>query len=642
MSKITQKVRVGGTFLTQTTSTSYVQSGSERTTIDTSKYDGTVSYFFEAIIWTNSGAETGSAELYDDTAGAAVSSSQVSTTSTTPVRARSSSLTLTSGNRFSNRVKITTGTPFQVLVQGAWVIIQQEGSWTKTQAIIPHYTGQFAEPSAPTEWKMYYPHKIYVDDAVDGTLTGTFETSLSNLGYGSIAYARLQNITDGVTMGTVSTTSSSLVYVPSSSFTVTPGKEYEIQHQSEDIGFPNGIEVGVSNIYIEQTGNFTTVFMPASLNDYNTGNSSGADNTTYPDSANKAQVGYDPADYSGLTLEHWFHSWVRPAGYLLVDQEGFETDLGDWVNDATHAQDWVRNSGGTTSSGTGPSSAAVGTWYIYVETSSGGAFTAGDESIIEYDLGGVKEGAVRFRVHQYGTDQGTLYLEGWDGATWTTIWSQTGDQGDQWIYVFDFNETYFNGYSKLRFRNVAAGGFRGDVALDNVIVYVNNQVTSYERLQDVTNSTQLAEVSDNEAFFDLNALHVRKSETFTAPASGAVLRPERRTSDASVRYDAISSFVTVLGILASSANDERGSEVSGEAIGTTERDAEISGQDAMTGERAAEVGGAFGSDGERLAEVGGQSSFTGERSAEVEGALGPVLTAVQEGNEGRLTWTYSI
>ena len=157
----------------------------------------------------------------------------------------------------------------------------------------------------------------------------------------------------------------------------------------------------------------------------------------------------------------------------LQDTESFETGFGDWQNVAGNDEDWTRNSGSTPSSGTGPSSAYDGDYYIYVETSSGHAYYSGDTSIVEYDLGGTYNGYVDFYYHQYGADQGTLYLEKYDGSSWTTIWSSSGDQGNQWNHVTT-PDTDFTGAQKLRFRNVAAGGYQGDVALDLIKVYTGS------------------------------------------------------------------------------------------------------------------------------------------------------------------------
>jgi len=153
---------------------------------------------------------------------------------------------------------------------------------------------------------------------------------------------------------------------------------------------------------------------------------------------------------------------------MTVYSESFEAGLGSWVNDPGNLySNWVRHTGSTGSSNTGPSGAYSGSYYIYCETSSGsGAYTAGDTDIIEYDMGGAQNGDIDFWYHQDGSNQGTLYLEGYNGATWDALWSSTGDQGASWINV----NQVFTEKSKLRFRNVAAGGYEGDVALDLIVV----------------------------------------------------------------------------------------------------------------------------------------------------------------------------
>ncbi len=163
----------------------------------------------------------------------------------------------------------------------------------------------------------------------------------------------------------------------------------------------------------------------------------------------------------------------------LEDSESFESNLGDWSNDANNVSDWIRDSGGTPSWNTGPSSAQSGSYYIYVETSSGDSYSDGDTDIIEYDIGSSKDGYVDFYYHQYGDDQGTLSLEGYDGSSWSEIWSSSGNQGNQWNHV-EQASTEFTSYSKLRFKNIAAGGWQGDVALDLIKVYTGTLAEYYD------------------------------------------------------------------------------------------------------------------------------------------------------------------
>ena len=150
--------------------------------------------------------------------------------------------------------------------------------------------------------------------------------------------------------------------------------------------------------------------------------------------------------------------------------ESFESNFGSWSNITQFSTTgWARRTGGTPSGSTGPSSAQSGSYYIYVETSSGSSYSSGNTDIIQYNLPSSEtEGTVTFRYHQYGLDQGTLHLEAYTGSSWTSLWSSTGNQGNQWNTVS--NES-FTGATAIRFRNVAAGGYRGDIALDNITVY---------------------------------------------------------------------------------------------------------------------------------------------------------------------------
>lgn len=155
--------------------------------------------------------------------------------------------------------------------------------------------------------------------------------------------------------------------------------------------------------------------------------------------------------------------------------ESFESNFGSWSNITQFSTTgWARRTGGTPSGSTGPSGAQSGSYYIYVETSSGSSYTSGNTDIIQYNLPSSEtDGYVSFYYNQYGLDQGTLHLEAYTGSSWTSLWSSTGNQGTSWINIT--NKT-FSGATAIRFRNVAAGGYRGDIALDNITVYSEEPV----------------------------------------------------------------------------------------------------------------------------------------------------------------------
>jgi hypothetical protein len=153
----------------------------------------------------------------------------------------------------------------------------------------------------------------------------------------------------------------------------------------------------------------------------------------------------------------------------------FESGFGDWVNisgDDTH--NWTRNSGGTLTPNTGPSGGANGsTWYVYLETSPGGANIAGNTAILQGPMIVGYKRVLMFYYHMYGAAAGTLNVDVYDGIWHNAVWSLSGQQqssnGAAYIQaIVDLND--YPGPIQIRIRAVAAGGATGDMAIDNIEV----------------------------------------------------------------------------------------------------------------------------------------------------------------------------
>ena len=162
---------------------------------------------------------------------------------------------------------------------------------------------------------------------------------------------------------------------------------------------------------------------------------------------------------------------------VVLESESFESGLGNWSNvSAGDSDDWRRDSGGTPSNGTGPGSGNNGsTWYSYLETSrSNGAFDAGDTAILEGPVLNAAALQLTFFYHMYGSNIGTLNVDVQTDGVWTEgVWSISGQQqsGNSASYsqaTIDLSS--FSGTVRIRFRAVAAGGFRGDIAIDDIEV----------------------------------------------------------------------------------------------------------------------------------------------------------------------------
>lgn len=154
--------------------------------------------------------------------------------------------------------------------------------------------------------------------------------------------------------------------------------------------------------------------------------------------------------------------------------ESFESNFGAWTQATGDDLNWTRRSGTTPSSGTGPSSAVDGSFYIYVEASGNGTGYPNKQAILNspcFQLGAATQATFSFQYHMFGaTDMGSIALEASndDGLSWVTLWSQTGNQGNQWNQV-DINlSAYVGDGVQLRFNRITGSTWQADIALDDI------------------------------------------------------------------------------------------------------------------------------------------------------------------------------
>ncbi|WP_299098055.1 immunoglobulin-like domain-containing protein [uncultured Winogradskyella sp.] len=152
--------------------------------------------------------------------------------------------------------------------------------------------------------------------------------------------------------------------------------------------------------------------------------------------------------------------------------ESFENTFGAWTQATGDDFNWATRSGTTPSSNTGPSSADTGSYYIYMESSSPNYSTK--RAILNspcYDLSGVSQATFGFQYHMYGaSSMGSLALElsDDDGASWTSIWSASGNQGNSWLSASVNLAAYVGASVQLRFNGVTGTTWQGDMAVDAV------------------------------------------------------------------------------------------------------------------------------------------------------------------------------
>merc|ERR1719399_2795833 len=129
---------------------------------------------------------------------------------------------------------------------------------------------------------------------------------------------------------------------------------------------------------------------------------------------------------------------------------------------------FIRKSGRTSSSGTGPS-AGYGNkgYYYYAETSS--PRKQGDRFVIGYDgvhcMGGYVA-SVQFKYHMYGATMGTLRLM----ADSRMLWSASGNKGNKWLDsgVVPVTSPASNG--GFTFEYVRGSSYTGDATIDHVTI----------------------------------------------------------------------------------------------------------------------------------------------------------------------------
>lgn len=146
-----------------------------------------------------------------------------------------------------------------------------------------------------------------------------------------------------------------------------------------------------------------------------------------------------------------------------------------WKQDGADDQDWDRNSGGTTSSSTGPSSAAEGSWYMYTETTGNGTgYPNKTFSLLTpcFNLQGQSTATLTFQYHMYGATMGSLEVQASTdgGNSWSgNLWSRSGDQGNQWSQAtVNLNAWVSASNLRLRFLGTSSTSYTSDMAIDDV------------------------------------------------------------------------------------------------------------------------------------------------------------------------------
>lgn len=140
-----------------------------------------------------------------------------------------------------------------------------------------------------------------------------------------------------------------------------------------------------------------------------------------------------------------------------------------WSNSTTQVR-WQRGST-TPSVGTGPTQAANGTHFMFLEVSAG---SVGNVAYLTSNVNVPSMGAnISFYYHMHGATMGSLSVEVYTSKSqqWLSLWTQTGQQHAVQTASWSFVVLALPDYTTaVRFKGTKGTSFTGDAAVDSITV----------------------------------------------------------------------------------------------------------------------------------------------------------------------------
>ena len=195
--------------------------------------------------------------------------------------------------------------------------------------------------------------------------------------------------------------------------------------------------------------------------------------------------------------------------------ENFESGLGAWTQDTGDDGNWTRNSGGTPSSGTGPSGASSGSWYMFTEATNNSNKTFNLVSPC-FDLTSATSAQFSFYYHMFGPNMGSLHVELSTNGGLSfpyTLWTQTGQvqtsNSQAWNQVNADLVSYLGQTVTIRFRGVVGNDYRSDMAIDNLSLTASTvpapEINLVGNSMNITDGDTTPSVSDDTDFGSISS-----------------------------------------------------------------------------------------------------------------------------------------
>ena len=172
-------------------------------------------------------------------------------------------------------------------------------------------------------------------------------------------------------------------------------------------------------------------------------------------------------DCFGASIDNILVTETKPISDYPHTNDFEGGSIGNWKQSTDDDIDFTVHQGGTPSTGTGPSGAFEGKYYIYTEATGNYSKTAFID--IDLDLTSLSDPVISFAYHMYGAKQGEVKLQfSLDKVAFYDLgWKKSGDQGNAWIQeAIDLN-ILKGTQPTIRFHTETGPSYTSDFCLDD-------------------------------------------------------------------------------------------------------------------------------------------------------------------------------
>lgn len=164
------------------------------------------------------------------------------------------------------------------------------------------------------------------------------------------------------------------------------------------------------------------------------------------------------------------YQWTFPWASSVDNALGIFTQVSNSIDHFN----WTRQSGATPTANTGPNAAYHGSHYWYTKASGGNApnKSAMLKTMHCLRLNQLNNPVFEFYYHMYGNQMGSLSVQvSTDNeVTWTTIWTISGNQGNQWQKATVNLLPHRTDFTRLRIVGITGTGVASDMAIDALYI----------------------------------------------------------------------------------------------------------------------------------------------------------------------------